>query len=111
MGAASFPRSQTGCDTLKDHPMLMQTNDNRRPSACGRPRRVTDAMIVEILAWYAAPHTLAQKAAELGIATNTLKLVIITGGLHYKQPSPEHRIAVVQSAQRRRAYLRKTHWI
>jgi hypothetical protein len=67
-------------------------------------------MIAEILAWHASPRTLAQKAAAMGLATNTLKLVIATGGRHYKQPSPEHRLVTIQQARRRYSYLRAAHW-
>jgi hypothetical protein len=68
-------------------------------------------MIAEILAWYASPRTLAQKAAAMGIATNTLKLVIVSGGKHYKQPSPEHRQTAIQIARHRRSELRAGNWL
>jgi hypothetical protein len=82
-----------------------------RSSACGRPRRVTDAMIAEILAWHAARLTLAQKAATLGISTNTLETIVKTGGTHYKQPSPELRQRVIHRARAERERLHSSGWL
>ena len=87
-----------------------------KPSTNGRPRRVTDAMIAEILRWYAAkranpPPTNARKAKELGIAKATLECIVRTHGAHYKQPSPEQRHSVMDSARERRSRLRTKGWM
>jgi hypothetical protein len=89
--------------------MSMQTT--RHPSSMGRPRRVTDAMIAEILAWYATPRTVEQKARALGISRNTLRCILKSRGTHYKQPSPEHRHRVLDAARERRLRLRTGGWL
>jgi hypothetical protein len=80
-------------------------------STVGRPRRLTDAQIAEILAWAASRRTTGQKAAELGISRSVLTRVISTGGRFYKQPSPEKRTATLSAARRRRARLRAANWL
>jgi IS30 family transposase len=90
--------------------MSISITTNRR-STLGRPRRVTDAMIAEILRWYATHCTAKQKARELGIGTSTVHQVIRSGGTHFKQPSPEHRHTAIESMNRRRTELRDAHWI
>jgi hypothetical protein len=77
----------------------------------GRPRRVTDAMILDILAWYASPRTVDAKARALGISRNTLRCILQSRGTHYKQPSPEHRYAVLDAARERRSRLRAGGWL
>jgi len=93
----------------------MSLPTTRRPSTTGRPRKVTDAMIAEILRWNATrkirPLTAAEKATELGIARATLTILLKSHGQHYKQPSPEHRHSVQDAANRRRARLKAGHWL
>ncbi len=94
----------------------MSLSTTRQPSSTGRPRRVTDAMIADILRWNATrklnrPLTVAEKAAELGIARATLTILLKSHGQHYKQPSPEHRHAVMDAARERRARLHAGHWL
>ena len=93
----------------------MSLPTTNRPSTTGRPRKVTDAMIAEVLRWNATrkirPLTAAEKAAELGIARGTLTVLLKSHGQHYKQPSPEHRHAVHDAARERRARLHTRHWL
>lgn len=58
-----------------------------RPS--GRPRIVTDAMVEEILAWHRHRETMKALAARLGVSVATVRLVIRSGGTHYKVPAPQ----------------------
>lgn len=55
----------------------------------GRPRKVTDGDIAEILAWHAARETCAQLAQRLGLSQATIRRVIRTRGRHFKKPPPE----------------------
>ena len=93
----------------------MSLPTTRRPSTTGRPRKVTDAMIAEILRWNATrnirPLTAEEKAAELGLARATLTLRLTSHGPHSKQPTPDHRHAVHDAARERRARLRVGHWL
>jgi hypothetical protein len=93
----------------------MSLPTTHRPSTTGRPRKITDAMIADILRWNATrkirPLTAAQKAAELGIARATLNVLLKSHGQHYKQPSPEHRHTVQDAANKRRQHLRAGHWL
>ena len=77
----------------------------RSYSTTGRPRRLTDAQIAEILAWYLSRLTNRQMAARYGIARGTLENIIRTHGEHYKQASPEHRNASLNAHRNRRARL------
>ena len=82
-----------------------------RHSTLGRPRRVTDTQIAEILAWYATRRTNREKARELGISVETLQIIVRHGGRHYKQPSPEHRATNQHSVTERRNKLRKDGYL
>ena len=82
----------------------MSNSINRR-SVMGRPRALTDAQILAVLAWHDARMTIKQKAGELGIAPGTLQSVIRTRGEHYKQPSPEHRADTLRARRAHRAEL------
>jgi AraC-like DNA-binding protein len=72
-------------------------------STLGRPRRVTDAQITEILAWHVTHVTLKAKAAQLGLSPSVLRFVIRTAGKAYKQPSPEQRADNLVADRLRRA--------
>jgi hypothetical protein len=91
--------------------MTIPYTTTRRPSSMGRPRRVIDAMIAEILAWYASPRTVDAKARSLGISRNTPRCILQSRGTRCKQPSPEHRYAVLDASRRRRATLRTGGWL
>jgi hypothetical protein len=70
---------------------------------CGRPRRVTDAVIARVLQWHDERVTAAQLAAELGISPSTVRSIIRSRGAHYKSPSPEHRPAPLPRRGRERS--------
>lgn len=74
-------------------------------STTGRPRRLTDRQIAEILAWYRSRLTNRQMAARYGIARGTLENIIRTHGTHYKQAPPERRKASLEAQRNRRARL------
>lgn len=80
-------------------------------STTGRPRRLTDSQIAEILEWYHSRLTNGQMAARYGIARGTLENIIRTNGEHYKQASPEHRTAVLHQQRARRAERCDRDWI
>ena len=77
----------------------------RSYSTTGRPRRLTDSQIAEILEWYEARLTNRQMAERYGIARGTLENIIRTHGQHYKQASPELRNASLDAHRTRRARL------
>jgi transcriptional antiterminator len=77
-----------------------------RRSVYGRPRLLTAAQIVRILAWHDARVTLKQLSAELRVSTSTIVHVIKTRGTHYKQAAPEERLASLQAHRARRRQLR-----
>ena len=77
----------------------------RSYSTTGRPRRLTDSQIAEILEWYEARLTNRQMAERYGIARGTLENIIRTHGQHYKQASPELRNASLDAHRIRRARL------
>ena len=79
------------------------THKSTHFSTLGRPRRVTDAQIAEILAWHATHVTLKAKAAQLRLSPSLLRFVIRTAGKTYKQPSPEHRVQNLVADRQRRA--------
>lgn len=66
-----------------------------RYSSLGRPRRVTHAMIADILAWNDQRLTAKAKAISLGVSVNTLHNIVRSAGQHYKQASPEQRQQVL----------------
>ncbi len=74
-------------------------------STTGRPRRLTDLQIAEILAWYHSRLTNRQMAKRYGIARGTLENIIRTHGTHYKQAPPERRNASLEAQRNRRARL------
>ena len=69
-------------------------------STIGRPRRLTDEQVAEILAWHqkvvawramgAELKSRRELAHEFGVAVSTITNVIVQRG-RYKQPSPETR--------------------
>jgi transposase len=61
-------------------------------STRGRPRKVTDALIAELLAWKRERRTLKQVARELGITPGLASNALQNAG-KYHQPSPERRDA------------------
>jgi len=77
----------------------------RSYSTTGRPRRLTDAQIAEILEWHESRRTNRQMAERYGIARGTLENIIRTHGQHYKQASPERRDAALDAHRTRRARL------
>jgi hypothetical protein len=54
----------------------------------GRPRRVTDADVAEILAWHATRETQRALARRLGLSVRVVSRVIQSQGLHYKTAGP-----------------------
>jgi transposase len=78
---------------------------DRSYSTTGRPRRLTNSQIAEILDWYQARLTNRQMAERYGIARGTLENIIRTHGEHYKQASPELRNASLDAHRLRRARL------
>ncbi len=83
----------------------------RTYSTTGRPRRLTDAQIAEILNWYYSRISNKQMAERYGIARGTLENIIRTGGEHYKQASPELRDASLTDRRKRRARLIAKDWL
>jgi hypothetical protein len=79
---------------------------DRRWSHVGRPRRVTNAVIAEIVDWYQHHESCVQLARRLGVSTSTIRNVIRSGGTHYKTPSPEQRPAVMAAAATKRRRTR-----
>lgn len=62
-----------------------------KASTCGRPRRLTDSQIAEILSWYRSKVSAASIAARFRISKSTLERICRSNGRCYKQPSPEDR--------------------
>ena len=83
----------------------------RHYSTTGRPRKITDAQIVEILAWHRSKMNNIQMAARFGISSNTLENIVRTGGTHYKQASPEFRPRALIQQRTRRRELFDGHWL
>jgi transposase len=83
----------------------------RSYSTTGRPRRLTDSQIAEIVQWYRSRLTNAEMAARYGIARGTLENIIRTNGAHYKQASPENRSAALHRQRARRAERCDRDWI
>ena len=77
----------------------------RSYSTTGRPRRLTDSQIAEIVEWHGSRRTNRQMAERFGIARGTLENIIRTHGRHYKQASPELRKASLDAHRTRRARL------
>jgi hypothetical protein len=75
--------------------MSIQFSTVLRYSSLGRPRRVTHAMIADILAWHDQRLTAREKAISLGVSVSTLHNIVRTAGQHYKQASPEQRQQVL----------------
>jgi transcriptional regulator with XRE-family HTH domain len=71
-----------------------------RYSTFGRPRRITDNDIVEILAWADRQETRRQLAVRIGVSVETVSKVIRSRSMHYKSESPELR-ALFRSARRK----------
>jgi transposase len=72
-----------------------------RYSATGRPRRVTDADIAEILAWIDRHETTRELAQRLGLSPETVRRIARSRGQHYKTESPELRAVLRPPVQRR----------
>jgi len=78
---------------------------DRSYSTTGRPRRLTNSQIAEILKWHGSRVSNRQMAERYGIARGTLENIIRTHGDHYKQASPELRAASLDAHRTRRARL------
>ena len=76
-----------------------------RYSTFGRPRRVTDNDIVEILAWADSQETRRQLAARIGVSVETVSKVIRSRGMHYKSESPELRAVFRPSRRKKRGEI------
>lgn len=59
----------------------------------GRPRRVTDADVTEILAWHAARETRRELSLRLGLSVRVIARVIQSRGLHYKTVGPPKELS------------------
>lgn len=72
-------------------PRKVRSGTSRRElvRVVGRPRKVTDATIAEILAWHASRETCAQVSKRLGVSVSTVRRVVRFRGRHYKKASPE----------------------
>ena len=79
-------------------------------STVGRPRKLTDAQVAEILEWHRSRKTLWQVAREYGVSPTTIQNVIDANG-HYKQPSPECRAENQARSQQLRRRLRLQHFL
>ena len=84
---------------------------SRSYSTTGRPRKLTNTQVADILAWHRAKLTNGQMAARYGIARGTLEAIVRTGGKHYKQASPEHRREALRLQRTRRAELIARNWL
>lgn len=78
---------------------------DRSYSTTGRPRRLTDSQIAELVEWHESRRTNRQMAERYGIARGTLENIIRTHGEHYKQASPEQRQDSLEANRTRRARL------
>jgi hypothetical protein len=67
---SSGPQEFT-CDSHQECHMSIQFSPIPRYSSHGRPRRVTNAMIADILAWHAQRLTAKEKADSLGVSATT----------------------------------------
>lgn len=76
----------------------------------GRPRKVTDAQVAAILAWYRNRKSLRQLAAELSLSPKLVRYVIARRG-EYKQASPERRAEVARLRRERVRILRAGGWM
>ena len=83
----------------------------RHYSTTGRPRRLTDTQIAEILSWHKSKMNNIQMAARYGVSSNTLETIVRTGGTHYKQASPEFRPRALIQQRTRRRELFAQHWL
>ena len=79
-------------------------------STTGRPRRLTDSQVAEIVQWHRSKITNAEMAARYGIARGTLENIIRTNGQHYKQASPENRTEALHQQRARRAERCDRDW-
>jgi transposase len=76
--------------------------DIERVSLVGRPRLLGEEQIERVLQWYRNRRTLEDLARELKVSAGTLRRVIRTQGVGYKQPPPERRAEAIAAARRRR---------
>jgi len=79
-------------------------------STVGRPRKLTDAQVQEILVWHRARRTMAQMARDYGVSRSVIENAIKRAGV-YKLPSPELREGNQQRLRRKRKQLRELHFI
>jgi transposase len=95
------------CKSLQRKAAMKKNTETvqRSYSTTGRPRRLTDSQIAELLEWHASRRTNRQMAQRYGIARGTLENIIRTNGAHYKQASPELRNASLDARRIRRARL------
>jgi len=79
-------------------------------STVGRPRKLSDEQVEEILRWHRARRTLAQMARDFGVSRSAIEQAIKRRGV-YKLPSPEQRQCNQQRHRRKRKHLRELHFI
>ena len=60
-------------------------------STKGRPRRLTDAQVAEILEWARSPRSARQLAKRYPVSSSTISTIIKGNGAHYSKPSREKR--------------------
>src|SRR5262245_14021271 len=78
----------------------MNSNVNTtRHSILGRPRRLTDEQIADILEWHHNRKSYKQVARENGVSVNTIKYVIRING-EYKQCAPDERARITERRRR-----------
>lgn len=58
-------------------------------STTGRPRRLTDVQIQQILAMYRARPTVSYLAGLFGVSHRLISTILKTKGQHYKRESPD----------------------
>jgi hypothetical protein len=78
-------------------------------STKGRPRVISDAQVAAIMEWHRKRKRLRQVAEEVGLSVKRVQYVISREG-RYKQPSPEHRDAVVEARRARLRTLAARGW-
>ena len=78
-----------------------------RSVVAGRPRRVTDADIAEILRWHRCRETRQELAQRLELSVTTVATVVRSQGKHYKTPSPRPALRVEDRARRRGRWRRR----
>lgn len=92
-------------------PMTEQVARPKRRSVLGRPRALTQAQIVAVLAWHDSRVSMRQLAESLGVSTSTVAHAIKSRGTHYKQAPPEEREASLSAHRAHCRALRDAHWL